>query len=65
MKTGRDALSVVQVNYAYDKGLADPDELLDRYFTLTGWSGALLRAGAGRVAAVQRFHRARASSATG
>jgi glycosyltransferase involved in cell wall biosynthesis len=50
-------VSVVQVNYAYDKALADPDALLDRYFTLTGWSGALVEAGAGRVAVVQRFHR--------
>lgn len=57
MKTGRNALSVVQVNYAFDNRLTDPDELLDRYFTLTGWSDALVRAGAGPVAAVQRFHR--------
>ena len=48
---------MVQVNYAYDKALADPDELLARYFTLTGWSQALRRAGAGPVAVVQRFHR--------
>jgi glycosyltransferase involved in cell wall biosynthesis len=48
---------VVQVNYAFDKALADPDELLDRYFTLTGWSDALAAAGAGPVAVVQRFHR--------
>jgi glycosyltransferase involved in cell wall biosynthesis len=57
VKTGRKPLSVVQVNYAFDRGLTDPDELLDRYFTLTGWSEALIRAGAGAVAAVQRFHR--------
>jgi glycosyltransferase involved in cell wall biosynthesis len=48
---------VVQVNFAYDNGLTDPDALLDRYYTLTGWSDALLRAGAGRVAVVQRFGR--------
>lgn len=57
MKTGRNAVSVVQVNYAFDKGLTDPDELLDRYDTLTGWSDALNRAGAGPVTVVQRFHR--------
>ena len=57
MKTGRKPPSVVQVNYAFDKGLTDPDQLLDRYFTLTGWSDALCRAGAGPVAVVQRFHR--------
>ena len=57
MKTGQATVSVVQVNYAYDKRLTDPDELLDRYFTLTGWSDALLRAGARAAAVVQRFHR--------
>ena len=57
MKTGRKPPSVVQVNYAFDKGLTDPDQLLDRYFTLTGWSEALRRAGAAPVAVVQRFHR--------
>jgi glycosyltransferase involved in cell wall biosynthesis len=50
-------LSVVQVNYAFDNGLADPEQLLDRYRTLTGWSEALLRAGAARVAVVQHFSR--------
>lgn len=57
MKTGQHALSVVQVNYAFDKGLTDPEQLLDRYHTLTGWSEALQRAGAARVAVVQQFHR--------
>jgi glycosyltransferase involved in cell wall biosynthesis len=57
VKTGRPALSVVQVNYAFDNRLADPDQLLDRYFTLTAWSEALVAAGAGAVAVVQRFHR--------
>ncbi len=50
-------MHVVQVNYAFDKGLTDPDALLDRYFTLTGWSEALVSAGAGAVTVVQRFHR--------
>jgi glycosyltransferase involved in cell wall biosynthesis len=57
VKTGWKPLSVVQVNYAFDNELADPDQLLDRYRTLTGWSDALRRAGAGPVAVVQRFHR--------
>jgi glycosyltransferase involved in cell wall biosynthesis len=57
VKTGRRPVSVVQVNYAFDKGLTDPDGLLDHYFTLTGWGEALVRGGAGSVAAVQRFHR--------
>jgi glycosyltransferase involved in cell wall biosynthesis len=57
VKTGWKPRSVVQVNYAFDKGLTDPDQLLDRYFTLTGWSDALRRAGAGPVAVVQQFHR--------
>jgi glycosyltransferase involved in cell wall biosynthesis len=57
VKTGRKPLSVVQVNYAFDNRLTDPEALLDGYGTLTGWSEALLRAGAGPVAVVQRFHR--------
>ena len=57
MKTGPGQLSVVQVNYAWDKGLTDPEALLDRYFTLTGWSDALVRAGAGAVAVIQQFYR--------
>lgn len=57
MKTRPGPLAIVQVNYAYDKGLTDPDALLDRYFTLTGWNDALARAGAAPVATVQRFHR--------
>ena len=56
MKTGQATVSVVQVNYAFDKGLTDADALLNRYVTLTGWSEALLRAGAARVTTVQRFH---------
>jgi hypothetical protein len=57
VKTGPDALAIAQANYMFDDGLTDPDALLDRYFTLTGWSEALLAAGAGRVTVVQRFHR--------
>jgi hypothetical protein len=50
VKTGRRPLSVLQVNFTFDKGLTDPDELLDRYFTPTGWSAA-------PVAVVQHFYR--------
>jgi hypothetical protein len=38
VKTGQNPVSVVQVNYAFDNGLTDPEQLLDRYHTLTGWS---------------------------
>jgi glycosyltransferase involved in cell wall biosynthesis len=57
VKTGRDALSIVQVNYSFDSRLTEPDELLERYFTLSGWGEALHTAGAGAVLTVQRFHR--------
>jgi glycosyltransferase involved in cell wall biosynthesis len=56
VKTGRTRPSVVQVNYAFDKQLTDPDALLDRYTTLTGWAGAVRAAGARQSAVVQRFH---------
>jgi len=47
-------LHIVQVNAAYDPDAATGDALLDRYPTLTEWSGALRRAGA-QVTVVQRF----------
>lgn len=47
---------VLQVNFAFDPALEDADQLLDRYSTLTGWSEALLQAGADRVIVQQRFH---------
>jgi glycosyltransferase involved in cell wall biosynthesis len=47
---------IVQLNLVADPALADPDALLDRYHTLTGWSRALTRAGAA-VKVVQRFSR--------
>jgi glycosyltransferase involved in cell wall biosynthesis len=50
-------LTVLHVNFDFDRGLSEPDELLDRYSTLTGWSEALLGAGAARVVVLQRFHR--------
>ncbi|HKB12113.1 MAG TPA: glycosyltransferase family 4 protein [Vicinamibacterales bacterium] len=58
MKTRRDRLAVIQVNYAFDRSLRDPEALLERYATLTGWADALVAAGAGRSAVVQEFHRA-------
>ena len=57
MKTGLTSVSIVQVNYVFDETLADPDALLARYTTLSGWSDALLAAGARRAAVVQRFRR--------
>ena len=48
---------VLHANFDFDRTLTDPDELLERYTTLTGWSEALLEAGATRVAVFQRFHR--------
>jgi len=50
-------MNVVQVNFRFDDALIDPDALLDRYTTLTGWSRALLDAGAACVSVVQRFSR--------
>jgi glycosyltransferase involved in cell wall biosynthesis len=48
------AVRVVQLNLAADPALRDPQQLLDTYHTLTGWSDALAGAGA-VVQAVQRF----------
>ena len=50
-------LRVVQINDAFDQALTDPVALLDGYSTLTGWSEALVAAGAGKVTVVQRFGR--------
>jgi glycosyltransferase involved in cell wall biosynthesis len=47
-------LHIVQLNLAYDKGMASPEALLDSYATLTGWSDAVTGAGAD-VSVVQRF----------
>ena len=47
-------MRVVQVNYAFDSGLPSASALLDRYTTLTGWAGAIARAGA-EVLTVQQF----------
>jgi glycosyltransferase involved in cell wall biosynthesis len=53
---GARVVKVVQVNYAFDSLVADPDALLERYHTLTGWSEALLAAGIA-VGVVQVFTR--------
>ena len=50
-------MHIVQINYVYDRDLFEPDAVLDRYRTLTGWSEALAASGAERVTVVQRFHR--------
>ena len=49
-------MRIVQLNLAADFALAEPEQLLDRYHTLTGWSQALSVAGAD-VCVVQRFGR--------
>jgi len=55
-------MRVVQLNYAFDPALPDPDALLDAYHTLTGWSDAVVAAGADgdgvTMTVVQRWHRA-------
>ena len=50
-------MHIVQLNYAYEPDILQPAELLARYTTLTGWSEALLRAGASQVTVVQLFGR--------
>lgn len=50
-------MKIAQVNCVFDNEFRDPDALLERYTTLTGWSEALVAAGAAPVAVVQRFHR--------
>ena len=50
-------LRIVQANAVYDADAKSPNDLLDRYFTLTEWSSAVARAGA-EVSVVQRFHTA-------
>jgi glycosyltransferase involved in cell wall biosynthesis len=50
-------MRIVQANAVYDADAKTPNDLLDRYFTLTEWSTAVARAGA-EVSVVQRFHTA-------
>jgi glycosyltransferase involved in cell wall biosynthesis len=49
-----DSFRIVQLNLAYDGTLTDPEALLHRYHTLTGWARAVAQAGA-VVHVVQRF----------
>ncbi len=42
-------MHIVQVNYAYAADLTDPDAVLERFSTLTGWSEAVLSGQVGRV----------------
>ena len=48
-------MRIVQANAVYEPTAKTPDALLDLYRTLTEWSTAVARAGAG-VTVVQRFH---------
>jgi glycosyltransferase involved in cell wall biosynthesis len=48
-------MRILLLNCSYDVDLTTPDNLLDRYTTLTGWSEALLAAGASCVSVLQRF----------
>ena len=49
-------MRITLVNHAYADDVIDPDALLERYSTLTGWSEAVAGAGA-TVSVAQRFHR--------
>lgn len=48
-------MRICVVNFAYDERLRSPEELLERYDSLTGWCEALAAGGASRVTVVQRF----------
>src|SRR4030095_5982850 len=48
-------MRITLVNHAYADDVLDPDALLERYSTLTGWSEAVAGAGA-TVSVAQRFH---------
>jgi glycosyltransferase involved in cell wall biosynthesis len=53
--TGHRAVRVVLVNPTFEHGFPDPDALIVRYHSLTGWANALAEAGADAVTVVQRF----------
>jgi glycosyltransferase involved in cell wall biosynthesis len=48
-------MRILLMNCSYDSHLTTPNDLLNRYETLTGWSEALLAAGASGVTVLQRF----------
>ena len=50
-------MHVAQLIYTHDRDLTDPDALLNRYSTLTGWSDALVGAGVERVTVMVAFTR--------
>jgi glycosyltransferase involved in cell wall biosynthesis len=56
--TGTEAvMHILQVGFGFDEDLTSAEALLRRYATATGWSEALVGAGAERVTVLQRFHR--------
>ena len=50
-------MHVAHLIYTHDRDLRDPDALLDRYSTLTGWSDALVGAGVERTTVLVAFWR--------
>lgn len=50
-------MRVAIVNYVWDARAPTPEATLERFATLTGWSDALIDAGALSVNVFQRFHR--------
>jgi glycosyltransferase involved in cell wall biosynthesis len=50
-------MNVAIVNPVWDPRARTPNELLDRFPTLTGWAEALHAAGAGNITVLQRFSR--------
>jgi glycosyltransferase involved in cell wall biosynthesis len=49
-------MRVVQVNFVADPAIESPDALLDRYFTLTGWSDAIRAAPSTRSGQADAMH---------
>ncbi|MBA3534331.1 MAG: hypothetical protein H0T73_20615, partial [Ardenticatenales bacterium] len=48
-------MHIALLNYAYEAAMRSPEELLERYETLTGWAQGLRLAGS-HVTVWQRFH---------
>src|SRR5438552_3299259 len=49
-------MRVVIVNFFYDEDIPNEQQLLERYYTITGWAEALQRKGID-VSVVNRFHK--------
>jgi glycosyltransferase involved in cell wall biosynthesis len=49
-------MRIVHVTFYYDENLADEEELLEQYYTVTGWAEALQRQGA-EVIVMSRFNK--------